>query len=127
MKVIIAGSRSFGAETDLMQLNLSMAALAWPVTEVVSGGARGADLAGEQWARDQGIAIRKFVPDWRGHGRRAGIVRNIEMANYADAAVVFWDGSSRGSANMIEEMRKRGKPVEVVYIRVRPAETEEHE
>jgi hypothetical protein len=31
------------------------------------------------------------------------------MAAYTDAAIIFWDGQSRGTKNMIEQMKKTGK------------------
>ena len=40
------------------------------------------------------------------------------MAEYADAAIVVWDGESRGSRNMIDEMIKAKKPY---YIHMLPS------
>jgi hypothetical protein len=81
------------------------------ITEVVSGHARGVDLIGETYAEVEGIPVKTFVPEWEVYGFGAGHFRNAAMADYADAAVVVWDGESRGSKNMIEEMQKREKPV----------------
>jgi len=91
------------------------------VTEVVSGKARGADQLGEQWAFSKGVPIKDFKPDWVNHPHDAPFLRNIDMANYADAAVIFWDGKSTGSTHMREQMEKRGKPCFVVLV-----EKEEH-
>lgn len=44
------------------------------------------------------------------------------MAEYADAAIVFWDGKSRGAKNMIDEMKKLGKPVKLVFFDVKSLE-----
>ena len=38
-------------------------------------------------------------------------MRNREMAEYADALLAVWDGESKGTANMILEMHRMGKPV----------------
>ena len=38
------------------------------------------------------------------------------MACYADALICFWDGKSRGTANMIEVARKRGLTVKIVMF-----------
>lgn len=91
----------------------AMAECPWAVTEVVSGGARGADAFGEEWARDRRVPVRVFPADWNRHGRAAGPIRNREMAEYADALVAVWDGESRGTKNMIEEATKRGLKVHV--------------
>jgi membrane-bound inhibitor of C-type lysozyme len=37
------------------------------------------------------------------------------MAKYGDSLVVFWDGESKGTYNMIYQMRKLSKPVEIVF------------
>lgn len=77
------------------------------ISEIVSGGARGIDLAGEQFASDYGIPVKRFVPDWS-VGKVAGHIRNAEMALYADALILVWDGSSRGSANMLKNAEEQG-------------------
>jgi hypothetical protein len=84
------------------------------ITEVVSGKARGADSLGERYASEFGIIVAKFPADWNRFGKRAGYVRNEEMAHYADKAVVFWDGISKGSRHMIDIMKKLKKPCKVV-------------
>lgn len=111
MKVIIAGSRE-GFSQRL--LDEAMENCGFVVTEVVSGGARGVDRLGEAWAGERGIDVTQFIPDWNGPtGKAAGHVRNRQMGDYADAAVVLWDGQSKGSKGMIDYMKKLGKPCHV--------------
>ena len=86
------------------------------VTEVVSGGATGADEAGEFWAECSGIPVKRFPAEWEMRGKAAGPWRNKLMARYADAAVVFVKNRSRGSLNMIENIRLAGKPHHVVQV-----------
>ncbi len=121
MKTIIAGSRWFGPKTkmdnngyycDLKDarkiINMTMRALPWAdqITEVVSGGAHGADQLGEWWAEQNGILVTVFEADWNKHGKSAGYKRNVEMAKYADACVCFWDGESLGTSHMIDIANK---------------------
>ena len=47
---------------------------------------------------------------WDLYGRAAGPIRNAQMADYADAAIIIWDGKSPGSLNMIKEVKKVNKP-----------------
>ena len=108
MRVIIAGSRDLHGPVDLAVTNS-----AFNVTEVVSGAARGIDKAGEQWAVGSGIPVKQFPADWNKLGKQAGIVRNIEMANYADALIAIWDGKSKGTLHMICDMVAKQKPVYV--------------
>ena len=65
---------------------------------VVCGMARGADLDGKLWAQYCGIRYKEFPPDWERYGKQAGFIRNQEMADHADGAVLFPGG--RGTADM---------------------------
>lgn len=78
--------------------------------EVVSGTAKGADRLGEVYAYSRGFSVKRFPADWEGQGKAAGVIRNAEMGEYCDAALIFWNGASRGTKNMIENMKKIGKP-----------------
>jgi len=69
------------------------------------------DGLAEEWARENGIPIKRFPADWDKHGKAAGPIRNRAMAEYADALLAVWDGESKGTANMILEMHRMGKPV----------------
>lgn len=80
---------------------------------MVSGGASGVDLYGEKWARKNDIPIKRFPADWAKYGKRAGLIRNVEMANYADGLIAIWDGQSRGTKHMIDVAKDKGL---VVYI-----------
>ena len=106
MKVVIAGSRSINSY-DLVERTIQDSG--YEVTEVVSGRARGVDSLGEHWAERHDIPVKKFPADWDKHGKAAGHIRNAEMAKYADAAILIWDGQSRGTKNMIDNMKKLNK------------------
>jgi hypothetical protein len=108
MKVIIAGSRTINAYELLVSV---IDDSGYVITEVVSGTANGVDKLGEQWANDNNIPIKQFPANWREHGKAAGYIRNREMAEYADAAIILWDNISNGTQNMITEMRKKKKPI----------------
>lgn len=43
------------------------------------------------------------------------MIRNDEMATYADMLIAFWDGQSVGTQDMIDRMEKLGKEVKVIY------------
>lgn len=111
-KVIVAGGRDFASFTKLCMILDAHFREAGGV-EIVSGGARGVDRMAERWARTRGVCCEVHPADWRKYGKRAGMVRNAEMAEIADELVAIWDGESRGTAAMIDMMKKRGKPVTV--------------
>lgn len=111
-RVIIAGSRDFD-DYALLQDHADYMLSRQEDIEIVSGGASGADALGERYAKDRGYKLKIFPADWVKYGRRAGPIRNREMAEYADALLAYWDGKSRGTQNMIEEARARGLKVSI--------------
>lgn len=118
MKLIVAGSRDF-IDMPLMTkalLDLCIHGdLKEEKVEIVSGMARGADALAWAFAKENNVKCHEFPADWDTHGRRAGYVRNAEMANFSDALLVFWDGESRGTKNMMDTMIKQGKPIWIVH------------
>jgi predicted Rossmann-fold nucleotide-binding protein len=95
MKVIIAGGRDYilGAD-DLARLDRE---LGLEVSLVISGGARGVDTDGENWAKSRGIPVERHEARWKELGKKAGPIRNEEMARRADMVVLFPGGKGTGS------------------------------
>lgn len=81
---------------------------------IVSGTARGADQLGERYAVEKGYPILRYPANWDRDGNAAGPIRNKHMAESADALVAFWNGKSRGTANMIALARKRNIQIRIV-------------
>ena len=100
MRIIIAGGRDFN-DYDLLCQKLDKILSNQTEIEIVSGTAKGADKLGERYAEEHGYPIKRFIPDWS-MGRAAGYVRNVDMGQYSDALVVFWNGKSKGSEHMIQ-------------------------
>lgn len=113
MRVIIAGTKSI---CDGATVRMAIEASGFQITEVVSGGSRGVDKSAERIAKSDRIPLKRFPADWDRYGKKAGPLRNREMAAYADALIAVWDGESRGTRHMIETMRKAGKPVYVQMV-----------
>ena len=113
MKLIIAGGRDF-SNYDLLCEEVSKIIAGVPGIEIVSGGARGADLLGEHYAIDKGIPVKRFPADWEKYGKSAGFRRNAEMAKYADWCICFWDGKSKGTGHMINLAKEAGLNVKIV-------------
>lgn len=115
MRLIIAGSRTVYPSIEQIDAEFDdFLFVLQDVAEVVSGTASGADDAGESWAATKSIPVRRFPANWDKYGKAAGKFRNREMADYADMALVFWDGMSSGAADMATRMLARDKPVRVV-------------
>lgn len=112
-QVIIAGGRDFN-DYALLCSKCDMFFCKKTPSAIISGMARGADSLGVRYAREHGIPVLEFPADWKTLGKRAGILRNLQMLDVADAVVAFWDGQSRGTGHMISETKKRGLPLRVV-------------
>ena len=99
IKTIIAGSRTIN---NLQYLEDSLSMIEWEISEIVSGTAKGVDTLGEDIGLKYNIPVKFMAADWKANGKKAGFIRNEEMAKYADACVILWDGKSNGTKNMIE-------------------------
>lgn len=111
-KWIVAGSRNF-QNYKLLEEELNK--LHDLIGEIVCGEAKGADTLGRVYGESHGIPVKCFPADWQTYGKAAGYFRNSEMAKYAHKAIVFWDGQSPGSKDMIDKMKDLGKDVTIVY------------
>ena len=99
MKTIIAGSRTITNYEDVLE---AISLVGWDITEVVSGGAKGVDRMGERYAKYYKIPLKRFPANWDKYGKSAGIIRNNDMAKYADALIAIWDLKSKGTKHMID-------------------------
>lgn len=111
--VLVCGGRRFSNRRMLKEY---MDAFPYAVTQIITGGAPGADSLAEWWAERKGIAVRQFRADWKAHGNKAGPLRNQQMLDEGkpDYVVAFPGGA--GTADMIRRARKAGieifEPVE---------------
>ena len=118
-RVIIAGGRDFDNYVLLKEKCdsiLSEKAKQCRII-IVSGAAKGADSLGEQYARENGYAIDSRPADWNAHGKSAGFIRNVQMANSADALIAFWDGKSHGTKHMIDAAINKELEVRTIIYR----------
>ncbi|MDJ1484927.1 DUF2493 domain-containing protein [Cytophagaceae bacterium YF14B1] len=109
MRITITGSRNWTDEQLLIQ-TLER----YTITELIHGGAIGADLMAANWARERSIKVTERKPDYDTHKATATHVRNTEMVQMADGVIAFWDGESKGTASTIEKAQKAGKLLQVV-------------
>ena len=112
-KVIIAGGRDFD-NYPLLKLKCDKVLAGRKMVEIISGMARGADMLGIQYANEYGFNVIRKPANWDEYGKSAGYRRNREMAEIADACIVFWDGESRGTKNMIEIADKQKLTVRII-------------
>jgi hypothetical protein len=110
MRLWVGGSRGLaplGKHFDWAAQEL----LGDPPATVVHGAARGVDAAAGRWARARGYAVEEFPADWARLGKKAGYVRNAQIAKTEpEGAVFFWDGHSPGTGHSIDLARNHGVP-----------------
>lgn len=116
MKLIIAGGRDFNDRALMISTLQTMVSKgeipACP--ELVCGMAMGADLMAWQLWDANHMTIHEFKADWDTYGKSAGYRRNVDMGEFADVAVCFWDGKSKGTKHMIDIMKRLNKTAYVV-------------
>ena len=113
MKIAIIGSRGF---TNKQLLDKTLEPLKNKITLVVSGGAKGADKLGEQWALDNKIETLIFLPDWDKHGKRARFIRNEDIIKNSEVCLAFWDGESPGTRHSLTLCKKHDVPYKIIFL-----------
>ena len=115
MKVIIAGGRNFN-DYKLLRKFCDKVLSKQTKIEIISGTAKGADKLGEKYANEKEFPITQFPANWNRYGKSAGYKRNMEMAEYADALIAFWDGKSKGTKHMIDIAKANNLKVRICYF-----------
>ena len=109
VRCIIAGGRDFVPSEGCLDRTISMVKQL-QVTEIVSGGARGADRFGEQVAEAMKLPVQRFIPEWDRLGKSAGYIRNEAMADYAlessKPLLIAFPGG-KGTGHMIDIARRK--------------------
>lgn len=108
MKVAVIGSR--GITVDNLEDYLPE-----DVTEIVTGGAKGVDTCAEEYALAHNIKLTKFLPEYSKYRKSAPLKRNIQIIEYSDLVLAFWDGSSRGTKYVIDNCNKLDTTVKIIY------------
>ena len=101
-RIIIAGCRGY---TDYPQFCQWLDALLKPYEayELVSGCAKGPDTMAIRYCSQDPRCryIHRMPADWELYGKRAGMIRNAEMAKLGTHLIAFWDLVSHGTKQMI--------------------------
>ena len=111
MKVAVIGSRNLSADVGRW--------IPSGTTAILSGGALGIDKCARAYAVKNNIPLLEFLPDYAKYGRRAPLIRNVEIITHADLIIAVWDGHSPGTKFVIDRCRQAKKSL-LVYM---PKET----
>lgn len=115
MKVAIVGSRG-------LRVPIPEEAVPKNTMQIISGAANGIDRMARAFALQHHIQLIEVLPDYERYGRRAPLMRNNSIIDYADYVIAIWDGYSRGTKYVIDRCRALNKPLKVIRVRVQPHE-----
>ena len=107
MKLLVVGSRSI-TDFDLSPY------VSAEVDTIISGGAGGIDTLAEKYADQHRLSKYIMRPRYDLYGRGAPLRRNEQMVDLADAVLIIWDGSSRGTNYTLKYCQKKNKQVFLV-------------
>lgn len=119
LRVIVAGGRDFNDKELLTKTLDGYLCGTRDKLVIISGHAKGADMLGEEYAKEHSLKLKIFPADWKSYGNQAGFLRNTQMARYASedyngTLIAFWDGKSNGTKHMIEEAKLHN--MEIIII-----------
>lgn len=81
---------------------------------IISGGARGADSLGEEYANKYNVPKLILKPDWKKHKKAAGFIRNKNIIDNAEIVFAFWDGKSKGTQHAMQLTKQQHKTLIVI-------------
>ena len=117
MRVLVCGGRDYDNREELYAV-LDWIDCSWegpgtfgPITDIISGHARGADSLAEQWAKDREVSLDIYPAEWDVYGKSAGFMRNQQMIDEGlpDLVVAFSGG--KGTINMIKLSNQANIPL----------------
>lgn len=113
MRVLVCGGRTYDnreyANKVLDELHAKH-----PITLVIHGGAKGADLMASLWATRHNIKQRVYYPNWKQHGYAAGPIRNVQMLDRSRPKLVVAFAGGKGTAHMVRYAKLRN--VQVIEV-----------
>lgn len=109
MRVLVCGGRDFDDGTYMCAVLDEVAP--GTDTEIIHGGAQGADFHASQIAEDDGLQVTCFPADWEEHGRAAGPIRNQQMLDEGKPDLVLAFAGGRGTDSMCQLARIAGVEV----------------
>lgn len=111
MKVGIVGSRKF---TNINQVRFICSQHLNYDDEIVSGGAIGVDSFAQVVAKELGLPIHIYYPNYKQFGRPAPFIRNTTIAEESDRILAFFQKGKMyqgGTNDTVRKALKLGKEV----------------
>lgn len=105
VRIIFCGGRDF---SDELLVYATLADFDPDDIVVVHGAARGADRITGRLARKMGFRVEEYPAEWDRFGKRAGYLRNLQMASLPGVAHVIAFPGGVGTKMMTEIAEQRG-------------------
>ncbi len=110
MRVLVCGGRDYG-NWGYLYATLNDIDSIYGITEIIHGGATGADKLAGRYAELTTKACKVFSADWNKHGKKAGYLRNKQMLEEGQPDLVVAFPGGKGTQNMIDIAKKAGVEV----------------
>ncbi|NWH07870.1 MAG: DUF2493 domain-containing protein [Alphaproteobacteria bacterium] len=111
MKIIVCGGSRFQDKQQVFD-QLDALHAQTPLTLIVNGGARGADLFSSQWARERGVALARYQAFPSASGRKQAFCdlnRQMLAEHTPDLVLAFPGGAV--TADLVARAEEAGIPV----------------
>lgn len=110
MKVLVCGGQRY---SDALTLGSWLGGVQRDhgITEIIQGGATGADFLARQYADFQNIPVRTFEAEWDRLGKAAGPIRNRQMLDEGKPDIVVAFPGGNGTADMVRQAKRAGVKV----------------
>ena len=109
MRYSVIGSREF-EDYDLLKETLDKHF----ISQIVSGGANGADTLAARYAKENNIPLIEFIPQWDKYKNAAAMIRNKDIIKASDVTIAFWNGISKGTYGALEIAKRLGKKTIII-------------
>ncbi len=113
MKVAVVGSRNLGEGCYALLVENIPAGC----SEIISGGAQGIDALAERYAGEEDLKLTVLSPEYETYQKSAPLVRNALIVEQADYVLALWDGTSKGTLNIIMTCLKQHKPIRLMLVK----------
>jgi len=107
-KVAVVGGRDFTDKTNMFFI-LDIYVEKHGISQIISGGAKGADTLAKSYAESRGIPFLEFPAEWDKYGKSAGYIRNEDIVRASDVVIAFPTKNSKGTWDTVAKADKHYK------------------
>ena len=110
LRVLVCGGRNYNDITTLNAV-LDKVNTDLGISCIIEGDARGADRLAGAWALVSGIDREVYPANWNRYGKRAGYLRNVQMAEEGKPDMIITFPGGIGTQMMRDIGKKKHIPV----------------